>query len=57
MVTINMSTEYAHIKHINNRWKTQSIKEHCEGTAAIAEKIASGFGAANGQSCADYGMI
>lgn len=40
-----MSTEYAHIKHINNRWKTQSIKEHCEGTAAIAEKIASGFGA------------
>lgn len=38
-------TDYAHIRPIGNQWKAQSIKEHCEGTAAFAEDMASAFGA------------
>lgn len=38
-------TDYAHIKHINERWNTQSIKEHCDGTANLAEEMAAAFGA------------
>lgn len=38
-------TDYAHIKQTDDGWETQSIKEHCEGTAALAEKMATSFGA------------
>lgn len=36
-------TDYAHIRP--NDWKTQSIQEHCGGTAAFAEEMASVFDA------------
>lgn len=37
--------DFAHIRHKSDRWETQSIKEHCEGTAALAENMARAFGA------------
>ena len=38
-------TDFAHIKPISECWKTQSIKEHCEGTANLAEQMAAAFDA------------
>lgn len=39
-------TDYAHIKPTNEGWKTQSIKDHCLGTANLAEHMAEAFNAA-----------
>ncbi|MGI6233025.1 MAG: HDIG domain-containing metalloprotein, partial [Prevotella sp.] len=35
---------YAHINS-DDEWKTQSVEDHCQGTAALAEKMAKAFGA------------
>ncbi|MGI6221980.1 MAG: CRISPR-associated helicase Cas3' [Prevotella sp.] len=35
---------YAHINP-DDGWKTQSVEEHCQGTAYLAEKMAGAFGA------------
>jgi CRISPR-associated endonuclease/helicase Cas3 len=36
--------DYAHIK-FSNEWDTQSVEDHCHGTATLAEKMAEAFGA------------
>lgn len=38
-------TDFAHIKFTDNGWETQSIANHCEGTASLAESMANAFGA------------
>lgn len=38
-------TDYAHIKQTDTGWATQSISEHCQGTADLAEAMAEAFDA------------